>query len=138
MKVAILTSERSGSTFLQEAIDSHPLISSYGEILGQDITLKQKGLKGFRDQGKSAYEFLDDVYFNNLYTPNNNICVKIMYRHFVDNKLIDYFKTRKIEVLHLIRNNLLDKFISKKYAHKGPKNKIDDLDQFKNYCNDSA
>ncbi|MGH8495927.1 MAG: hypothetical protein ACREVN_07300 [Gammaproteobacteria bacterium] len=121
MKAMILTSQRSGSTFLQSCLGAHPQVRSYGELLVGGNLKAPAPLRGNRLLTK-AYRYVAarvwnpegimDRYFALGGAPV--VLFKAMYNH-VDNRRVRKYLTdhEEIRVIHLRRDNLLKQYVSK-------------------------
>lgn len=100
----LLTSQRTGSTFLQKALDSHPQIYSFGEFFAKkDRTLEKKGIPLFIHSQYNAPQH----YFNYILKEYNDkpIIFKLMYFQLRGFELLPYIVTNKIPIVHLIRKD---------------------------------
>lgn len=111
----LLTTPRSGSTWLGTLLDDHPDVSMYGELfLPHDVPEKYKELrqhdpeKFFRFKEKSkkhrpgvTHDYLDHVYK----TSENAVGFKLMAWPFlIHPEIMSYCKHNDIYILHLTRN----------------------------------
>jgi hypothetical protein len=134
----ILTNGRSGSNFIVNAINKHPHILNYGEVLGEWTELRKlQGLGVYRSLGDR--EYLDTIlsssfifYAGQLYaalgrlkrnTPLNfkrkknihNIGIKDFQTCFTRFAIEDYIENRpNIKVIYLYRKSCFRRFISNK------------------------
>jgi LPS sulfotransferase NodH len=120
-RAVILTTQRTGSTFLVECLDSHPAIHCAGELLnGQPDTqiAPPRGpfrylVKGARIARTGAWlpHYRLEQYYRGGLSPVR--CFKAMYnqlaRPFALRYLLDH---REIRVIHLRRENLLSTHVS--------------------------
>ena len=120
-RAVLLTTQRTGSTFLVECLDSHPAIHCAGELLnGQPDTLiaPPRGpfryfIKGARIARTGAWlpQYRLEEYYRAGLSPVR--CFKAMYnqlaRPFALRYLLDH---REIRVIHLRRENLLNTHVS--------------------------
>lgn len=128
----ILATQRTGSTWLTDMLDSHPTISSYEELF----------LPGHEDRrawGHSDQEFFYAYYARNarrqwplagtfwglryleaLYATKPSteaIGMKVMYSQLKEHPwLLPYTVLRRVRVVHLVRKNLLDVILSRETA----------------------
>ena len=108
-KFIILSKPRTGSTLLHTLLNSHPNIYSYGE------TLRRVGVN------KTGFTLNNEVFKDH---PKSIMAVglKIFYHYFEDNNFNQFFdevrRNQHIKIIHLLRNNDLDTFISLKNAEK--------------------
>ena len=108
--------KRVGSTFLQKAIDSHPMIAGVDEIFVN--MAKKPGMKksGFTPYLRSDYHghagsYLNKVVFGRY--PDKHVIFKLMYNQILHHQgLMDIIKGRKMPVIHLMRRNLVKQVIS--------------------------
>lgn len=121
MKAIILTSQRSGSTFLQGCLDAHPQVKCYGELLVGGNLVAPRLFHGYRLLTK-GYRYLAtrawnpvgilDRYYGRQEAPV--VMFKAMYSQ-VDNRRVRRYLTQHLEirVIHLRRDNLLKQYVSK-------------------------
>lgn len=105
MRAVIVTSQRTGSTFLAKCLDSHPQIRCYLEIL-------LKGDKHYNPESrKRLAQFLDSFYARNEAPV---MAFKVMYNQLIiDPRPLWYIvKNIDIRVIHLRRDNLLKQHVS--------------------------
>jgi LPS sulfotransferase NodH len=121
MKAIILTSQRSGSTFLGRCLDSHPSIKSHAELLVGGELAAPRPLRGRRTLTK-LYRYVkagawDPVgIMERCYGREEApvVVFRAMYNH-VDNRPVRAWLTahREVRVIHLRRDNLLKQHVSK-------------------------
>lgn len=122
----LLSTQRSGTSWVMERLAAHPRIGSYGELLlansdrwpdwpprAEDrpfynTYLREHGYRRTRVvKNRHLFEFLDY-----LYTPRSDylaIGFKLMYNEALPLPgVLFYARSRRIRVIHLIRENLLD------------------------------
>lgn len=130
-RFVLLSTQRSGTSWCMERIASHPDVAGYGEVLlrtadgwsdwppgAEDRPFyttyrRERGWKGsrFRDHTE-LFRYLDY-----LYEPRHKlraIGFKLMYdeaRPYPE--VLAYMKLRRVRVLHLVRENLLDLVLSR-------------------------
>jgi hypothetical protein len=120
-RAVILTTERTGSTFLFQCLDSHPEVHCAAELLnGQpDFPIPPpRGpfryiIKGFRIARTGAWlpHYRLEKFYNAATTPVR--CFKVMYGQFVRPFALRYLlQHREIRVIHLRRENLLQTHVS--------------------------
>lgn len=113
MRAVLLSDKKTGSTFVQYAINSHPDLTCYDEMFiikhgdrrrrGQFLYKTMKKEKNF-----SIVQYLDW-----LYSQEKNVCFRLMYPHDVHWGVLSYIIKRKIPIIHLVRENHFKKVISK-------------------------
>lgn len=127
-RFAIVATQRTGSNWLMDLLNSH------SQVLGYDELLTQNG-KGYGVVGPKNWLFFDAYYkqymkktdtiarsrwligyLNQLYAPRNQvdaIGIKLMYDQIRHNPgVLPYIVAHRISLIHLIRENLLDIVIS--------------------------
>ena len=131
-RFVILATQRTGSTWLSDMLDSHPAISSYEELfLPADADR--------RPWGPADQEFFDNYYerrvnhrwplaksfwalryLEDLYAPRPTteaVGMKLMYSQLKERPwLLAYVVLRRVRVVHLVRSNLLDVILSSETA----------------------
>ncbi len=135
----ILCPKRSGSTFLQEALNSHPQIICHDEIFMNNKKIrKRRGQVLFRikksEEGMNVNQYLDWV---NGQDPDKSTLFRLIYLHDSKHKVLDEIMKKKIPVIHLTRENLFQKELSRvtKGRELGEKVDVDTktaLDQMRN------
>ncbi len=121
MKAIILTSQRTGSTFLQVCLDSHPAVKCYGEMMtGGHIELPAyvyksrfatKALRFAMIRGWSPAAVLQRFYQSNEAPV---VAFKAMYNHISNDKALQFLQQHTdIRIMHLRRGNLLKQYVSK-------------------------
>lgn len=111
--------KRSGSTFLQEAINSHSEIIGIDEIFVNNIHIEGAKKSGFIPYCKSD-EFNEDdpnpsKYIRKIHNtyPDKNTIFKLMYNQINFHRgLLYHIVKNKIPIIHLTRKNLIKQFIS--------------------------
>ncbi|MEX2123284.1 MAG: sulfotransferase [Woeseia sp.] len=121
MKAIILTSQRSGSTFLHSCLDAHPQIKGYGELLrGGNLQPRKPLLRNRKLTKAYCYirarawnpERIMDTYFGRNEAPI--VVFKAMYNHADNRRVRRYLaEHEEIRVIHLRRENLLKQYVSK-------------------------
>jgi len=113
MKAVLLSDKKTGSTFVQYAIGSHPELICYDEMfLIKHGNRKRRGqllYKTMRKEKKMGVK----QYLDWLYSQNENVCFRLMYPHDVFHKVLPYIMEMKIPIIHLVRQNHFKKTISK-------------------------
>jgi hypothetical protein len=114
IKAIQLSSRRVGSTFLQQAINSHPDIIGIDEVFVNDIKKKYRksGFVPFVNSDvESPGEYIEDV-INRTY-PDNSTIFKLMY-HQIEYHigLKNYIIENNISIIYLERKNLVKQSIS--------------------------
>jgi LPS sulfotransferase NodH len=121
MKAIILTSQRSGSTFLQHCLDGHPSIRCYGELLIGHGVVAPKLLEGHR-MVRKMWRMLMARPWNPAGTMDRCfadevapvVAFRAMYNHVADPRARRYLLEHpEIRIIHLRRDNLLKQHVSK-------------------------
>jgi LPS sulfotransferase NodH len=129
----LLSTQRSGSTWAIDMLDSHPAVIAYSELLleGARGTPQWGGTKDlvfwndYRDGERAGRpdaprRELLFAYLDRVYEPRGQagaIGFKLMYGQFgAFPELADYMRSRGLAVIHLIRENLIDILVSKETA----------------------
>lgn len=129
-KFVLLSTQRSGTSWLIERLAKHPRVGGYGELLlhargysglptgAEDrpyftTFLEERGARdGILDRHRYLNEFLDYIY-----TPRRDlqaIGFKVMYHQALRYpQILAYFRRRRVAVIHLVRTNLLDVLLSR-------------------------
>lgn len=121
-KFIVLSTQRSGSTWLIDKLNSHPQIKAYSELLKDDgIGYPKFGELDFPfyNQFKVVNKNKDALkqYLNELYSNGETVGFKLMYnQHDSYPSIIDYVSNNDIKIIHLYRKSILDTYISKVVA----------------------
>jgi Sulfotransferase family len=119
-KAIILTTQRTGSTFLVECLESHPEVFCLGEMLAGGHVWVPDWVYKSRYATK-AYRYLSSGAWNPLRMMNRYfartdrpvMCFKAMYNHIRPPWTIRYLREHaEIRILHLRRHNLLKQYVS--------------------------
>lgn len=125
----ILTTQRTGSTFLVTCLDSHPDVCCLGELLAgsrlfrvPDLVYKSRyGTKAYRFLRSGAWyptrmmrRFLDEARIGSMELGMRPVMAfKVMYNQIRPPWTLDFLRKRtEIRILHLRRNNLLKVYVS--------------------------
>jgi len=121
-KVCILTTQRSGSTWLSTLLDSNPQIQGFRELfIDQEFVFPDTQVSTFslyqrNNQGSRpgiTFEYLSKL--DSYLGDQEAIGFKLMYDQLLDYpELIFKFITEKYKFIHLVRENHLDMVISGK------------------------
>jgi LPS sulfotransferase NodH len=132
VRFVLLSTQRSGSTWVIDMLNSHSRIAAYSELLlenargtpewggAKDMPFFESFLDGY---AKNNHKELDNAlfqYLDTVFEPRMSfeaIGFKLMYTQagaYPD--VVKYITQHGVHLCHLIRNNHLDKLISKKLA----------------------
>ena len=128
-RAIILTTQRTGSTFLVTCLDSHPEVCCLGELLAgsrlfhvPEILYKWRyGPKAYRFLRSGAWyptrvmrRFLDEGHLGSMDLGLHPVMAfKVMYNHIRPPWTREFLRQRAdIRILHLRRNNLLKAYVS--------------------------
>lgn len=128
-KFVIVTTQRTGSTYLWRYLNTHPEIRAHGEIFYHKLedsyqkywrSSFKKILDHFLRRGHSITSFLDQFYLP--FEKEKAIGFKLMYTQIKKYPYIhQYICENKISVIHLIRKNLLRVIVSREIMRKTKK-----------------
>jgi hypothetical protein len=129
LKAVIIASQRSGSTFLVQCLDSHPQIRCFHEILAgalcsrRDVPEKIDRFRILRKiwQYTASGAWRPAALLDGFYARGEApvMAFKAMYNHLGDPRTRRYFGHHtEIRVIHLRRDNLLKQYVSKISAQK--------------------
>jgi len=123
---------RSGSTYLRHLLDSHPNITCHGEVLQPVGYLDQLIKRQKKISTTTAYQHwasmlsqLDEVDFikeilrhDQIETHRTGIKLKVdeLYLRQFKNILAYLIQDKNMRVIHLVRTNLLEQYVSKKVS----------------------
>lgn len=125
VKFAVITSSRTGSTWLIDLLNLQPGVSAHGELfLGQPrlspALAGRNDVPRFietaaADQGmrvRKVFRYLDALYMSNAKTG-----FKLMYTQLRSYpEILAYFALRSVRIVHLLRANALDAVVSEELA----------------------
>lgn len=119
----ILCDKRTGSTFLQNCLDSHPNITCYDELF-----MIRSGLK--KRHGQFMYRWMNekkgyskDKFLDWLGESNDNVFLKLIYDQCDHWNLNLIIKKRNLALIHLVRKNHFKKAMSGLLKKNFDKNK---------------
>jgi LPS sulfotransferase NodH len=132
-RFVILATQRTGSTWLTDMLDSHPAVASYEELFLPAEDHRQTWGRSDREFFHEYYAhrvagrrwplsvpFFSLRYLEELYAPRPDveaIGLKVMYSQLRRYPwLLAYMVLRQVRVLHLVRTNLLDVVVSQETA----------------------
>jgi len=109
--------KRVGSTFLQKALDSHPLIAGIDEVF---VNVAKPGIKksGFIPYVNTTYNgFSQPKHYLSGWVwgenPDKHVIFKLMYNQINHHRgLLTFIQNDRIPIIHLMRKNLLKQVIS--------------------------
>lgn len=109
-----LSNKRTASTFLQNAINTHP------DIVGIDEVFINTARMGTRKSGFVPFinsdvdtpkEYINDILYKTH--PNKNFAFKLMYNQvYYHDGLVDVIKKSNIPIIHIMRRNLVRQVVS--------------------------
>lgn len=94
MKFVTITTHRSGSSFFQRCLDSHPR-----------ITARQEDMRNIEKLGDKFSKVLDDIYAHSR--ADYAVGFKLMYSH-ARPEIWEYFKKNNVKKIQFIRRNILE------------------------------
>ena len=103
IKTLQISNKRVGSTFLQNTLNSHPVILSIGEIFGvsyNDNGKEVDGIPVFKSCNIPKGQYMKWVHDKNDITN-----IKIMYNQMMRWDLNDYILDKNFNIIHLMRRN---------------------------------
>lgn len=131
-RFVVVATQRTGSTWLSDMLDSHPAIAAYEELFLQaeahDRTWGRTDWEFFHAyyarhatrQWPLARVFWSVRYLEELYAPRPGaeaVGLKLMYSQLRAYPwLLPYIALRRVRVVHLVRTNLLDLLLSRRTA----------------------
>ena len=112
MKAVLLSDKKSGSTFVQYAISSHPDLTCYDEMfLIKHGDRKRRGQFLYKTMHKEKNMNVKQ-YLEWLYKQTPNVCFRLMYPHDIHYNVLNHIINMKIPIIHLVRRNSFKKVIS--------------------------
>jgi LPS sulfotransferase NodH len=117
----ILTSQRTGSTFLAEVLDAHPQVRCYGEILNGSAVRPPPLVREFKYAAKTWRYLVSGAWrpiatIERCYRNSDKPVVgfQAMYNRVDTPSVRRFLQERKdIRIIHLRRENLLKQYVSK-------------------------
>ena len=126
VKFVLISTQRSGSTFIRTSLDSHPKIQCIGETFlpryGVPLSFRHfvagkhlRSLRNWLDRRRLVFEYLDQLYalpgveatgFKFMYSQAR----RIPWRYPM---VLDYVADKGIRVIHVIRRNTLKLYLSR-------------------------
>jgi len=114
--------KRVGSTFLQKALDSHPLISGIDEVfvnVARKQGIRKSGFIPYVRTTYNGYSQPQNYITQKVWAryPDKHVIFKLMYNQIHYHAgLFDFIKNNQIPMIHLMRKNLVKQVISGKNA----------------------
>jgi LPS sulfotransferase NodH len=126
VRFIILANGRTGSNLLQASINQHPAVTAYGELFHSSEEKRAKWpIRGrYYRAGEDAIAFLEETAFAPPSDPAKLATgFRIFYGHSrqdsAASRVWDYLaEDRDVRVIHLVRNNLLESFVSESVARR--------------------
>jgi len=121
----IFCDKRTGSTFLQEALNSHPQIVCYDEMFMKNRNRKRRGQLLYRTM-KTEKNMTTEAYIRWLYDfdKQSGTLFRLMYPHNEKHNVLPVLKKMGVPIIHLIRTNGFAKSMSKQMKQKNRGDKI--------------
>lgn len=108
---ALLCEPRSGSTLLHTYLNSHPQVLSYGEVLRMEL-----------EKGNRSNNIVSDIIFKPHAPQIKAVGLKLFYEYVDHPDYRDSFsqivERKDVKVIHLVRKNLLELYVSLKTAEQ--------------------
>jgi hypothetical protein len=125
MEAVILCQKRTGSTFLQEAIDSHPHISSFDEMFMVVTELtERRGCELYKTMADKGYDI--PKYLDWLASKDVNTVFRLIYNQNDTWGVLKHIKERGMSIIHL-RRDPVDVVVSLqcKFKHIKPEDTVE-------------
>lgn len=139
VKFVILSSQRSGSTWLIDVLNNLDNTKAYGELFLNEKRVWDVGALDYpRYVEAKSYSvprpFSVFSYLTDLYRQPGSIGFKLMYSHLLKNpEIFIYLSIKRTTIIHLIRQNHLDVIISREMKKLGgPAHRLKNNDQIVN------
>jgi hypothetical protein len=129
VRFMVISTQRSGSTWVIDSLNSHPDLTCYGALFLPRRTMPPAGARErarftsyFEDQGGRRYQVpvLASRFLSDLYRPDGRsraIGFKFMYSQFRRHPwVLAYARAKAVRVVHLIRRNKFEHVLSKESA----------------------
>jgi LPS sulfotransferase NodH len=130
-KFVLITTQRSGSTWIVEMLNSHSCVTMYSELFllankekptwagNKNIFLWNAYRKQIKKNNRTSFLPLDLFrYLDQVYSPASQVDAKgfkLMYNQLIKTPLIlVYLLVKRVSIIHLIRENVLDVLLSEK------------------------
>ncbi|MEO9591249.1 hypothetical protein [Rhodopirellula bahusiensis] len=127
----ILTSQRSGSVFLQKYLQSHPEICCHGEVLlglGGPAGCEPPSILNRHRRARLAWAWLFSgaaIFPNRVIDRTLNsspesgaVAFRGMYNQLQRKSIVDHLlRVQGLKIIHLMRDNLLRQYVSRKQMH---------------------
>jgi LPS sulfotransferase NodH len=123
-KFVVLGQERTGSTFLQLLLASRSKdVISVGEIFNQGEEIRKKIATAtktpFLELSHDPIEYLESYIYKEYPENIKAVGFRLFYQHARNEewkRMWDYLRDSKVKIIHLIRKNLLDRYLSHQLA----------------------
>jgi len=127
-KFVLLSTQRSGSTWVIDMLNSHPQIKAYEELFlgvwkekptwagAQDVLTWNAFWQCAKERGMAFKPVTYFRYLDGIFTPGERVSAigfKLMYNQLRHNlPILAYLLVKKVRVVHLIRSNFLNVILS--------------------------
>jgi hypothetical protein len=104
MEAVIFSNKRTGSTFLQEALDSHPDINAFDELfLVSTKEIQRRNVRLYKTM-KQLEGYSIPKYLNWIASKGKNTVFRLMYNQNETWNVFPHIKDRKMKIIHLKRD----------------------------------
>jgi len=130
IKALILTSQRTGSFFLEQCLNSHPSVRCYGEVLIGFDGIDKVQVPKIITRNRKVWILWTYILSGVGLTPRRVIqklyshqavgvtAFRAMYTHLKDPRVKNFFhRDTSIRIIHLKRENLLAQYVSRQLMH---------------------
>lgn len=122
----ILCDKRTGSTLLQNCLDSHPEITCYDELFMIRGKIKKRNGQYMYRWMKNNKSYNKKKFLNYLGEQDENVYLKLIYDQCDYWKLEPYIRKNNLQVIHLFRKNHFKKAVSR-LSRNNNKGQIDPI-----------
>jgi hypothetical protein len=124
-QAVLLSNKRTGSTFCQEALNSHPQMIALDEMFMVSTKLKKRRGYDLYKTKKDQYDMSISQYLNWIATKNRNTIFRLIYNQDQHWNVLKHIADRKMPVIHLVRDPI-DIVVSLmcKFAHIKPEDTV--------------
>ena len=117
IKFIILAAPRTGSTLLGLSLNQHPHLTCIHEPMHTRKDIREQAVKNLIKSCENPQDWM-----NEFYQLEGNVGFKQIYfndKSQIDSQIVfDYLKQHQIKIIHLIRENILDSYVSLRMAIK--------------------
>ena len=103
-QAVLLSNKRTGSTFMQEALDSHPNVTSLDEMFMVSTKITERRGYDFYKTKREQENMKIPQYLDWIASQDTNTCFRLIYNQDQHYNVLKYIADRNMPVIHLVRD----------------------------------